>query len=141
MAIKPKEKSVKKTKSNRAALVKKLDAEFSIYIRTRNLVNGNAECFTCYKLDDWKKLQCGHFMSRKHYSTRWDEVNCQVQCVGCNVYRYGEQYKFGRRLNAVHGAGTSEALEQLSKEITKFSNWELEEMIEKYKIKNKLIAI
>jgi hypothetical protein len=41
-----------------------------------------------------RKLQNGHFMSRANYSTRWDEDNCQVQCMGCNVFKQGEQYKY-----------------------------------------------
>ncbi len=57
-------------KTPRKKLVEKLDKVFSIYIRRRNAVNDIAECFTCGKKDHWKKLQNGHFQSRKHYSTR-----------------------------------------------------------------------
>lgn len=137
MAIKSDEKPSKKSKPTRSSLVKKLDAEFSIFIRTRKLKDGKAECFTCGKINDWKSLQNGHFMSRKHYSTRWHELNCQVQCVGCNVYRYGEQYKFGRKLNAIHGSGTSEWLDTESKKAVKISDAELIDMIEHYKNLNK----
>ena len=75
-------------KLTRSKLVKKLDAVFSQYIRLKDADEfGNATCFTCGKVDHWKKLQNGHFQSRKHYATRWDEMNCQVQCVsGCNMY-------------------------------------------------------
>jgi hypothetical protein len=139
MAIKSDLKPVKKSKPSRSTLVKNLDTEFSIFIRTRKLVDNKAECFTCYRLDDWKTLQCGHFMSRKHYATRWNELNCQVQCVGCNVYRYGEQYKFGRRLNAIHGSGTSEFLDKESKKILKITDAELIQRTEYYKELNKRI--
>jgi hypothetical protein len=125
-------------KVSRTALVKKLDSEFSIYIRKRN--GELATCFTCGKKDNWNKLQCGHFQSRKHYATRWDETNCQVQCVGCNVYKYGEQYKFGIHLDQVHGLGTADGLVEKSRKETKFKNYELEEMIEHYKkINNSLV--
>ena len=30
--------------------------------------------------------------SRKHYATRWLEMNVAVQCVGCNMFKSGEQY-------------------------------------------------
>jgi hypothetical protein len=123
-------------KISRSGLVKKLDAEFSVFIRRRYATHGKATCFTCDKIDDWNKLQCGHFQSRKHYATRWDETNCQVQCVGCNVYRYGEQYKFGIHLDQVHGLGTSESLLQKSRSEIKFKNYEIQEMIEYYKQKN-----
>jgi hypothetical protein len=120
----------------RSTLVKKADAIFSQYIRKRYADNnGIAECFTCGKKDYWKSLQCGHFMSRKHYSTRWDEKNCQVQCAGCNVFRWGEQFKFGRNLDIKLGKGTADSLEQKSRQILKYNNIELIELIEHYKKK------
>jgi len=115
-------------KVSRSTLVKKLDAVFSIYIRRRFAVNDIAKCVTCGKEDNWKSLQCGHFMSRKHLSTRWNEDNCQVQCAGCNVFRYGEQYKFSLYL----GNNLSEELHILSKQIRKFTDVELQELIEHY---------
>jgi hypothetical protein len=134
--MKPDLKLKSPKKVSRSSLVKKLDNVFSIYIRKRYAINGKATCFTCEKIDDWNKLQCGHFQSRKHYATRWDETNCQVQCVGCNVYRYGEQYKFGIHLDQVHGLGTSERLLQKSRNECKIKNYELDELIEKYKQMN-----
>lgn len=107
---------------------------FSQYIRLRNAnALGIAECYTCGKQDHWKKLQCGHFQSRKHYGTRWDETNCQVQCSGCNVFKYGEQYKFGVRLDKDFGQGTAEDLHTKAIQITKYSNADLEGLITKYK--------
>lgn len=123
-------------KPKRSTLVKKADTIFSQYIRKRYADNnGFVECFTCGKKDHWKNLQCGHFMSRKFYSTRWDETNCQVQCAGCNVFRYGEQYKFGRNLDIELGNGIAEGLQQKSKKIMKYTNYELVELIEHYKKK------
>ncbi len=118
----------------RKQLIKRLDNVFSQYIRLRNAnAFGIAECYTCGKQDHWKKLQCGHFQSRKHYGTRWDETNCQVQCSGCNVFKYGEQYKFGVRLDKDFGQGTAEDLHAKAIQITKYSNSDLEGLITKYK--------
>jgi len=121
-------------KVTKTALVKKLDTVFSIYIRRRYAVNEIAKCVTCGKEDHWKSLQCGHFMSRKHMSTRWNEDNCQVQCAGCNVFRYGEQYKFSLYL----GNNLSEALHIKSKEVCKFTEVELQELIQHYTQLNSL---
>ena len=120
-------------KLTRSKLVKKLDAVFSQYIRQSNSVNEIATCFTCGKEDHWKKLQNGHFQSRKHYSTRWLELNCQVQCAGCNVFKYGEQFLFGKYLDEKYGDGTAEELYFKAKETIKLADFELEEMILKYK--------
>ena len=124
---------MKSKKPKRGKLVKNLDAIFSQYIRQKNAINEIATCFTCGKKDHWKKLQNGHFMSRKHYSTRWDETNCQVQCAGCNVFRYGEQYKFGVNLDAKFGKNTAEELQNKSRQIMKLSDFEIIEMIDTYK--------
>lgn len=128
-------------KISRKNIIKRLDNVFSEFIRLRYAnAHGIAKCYTCGKEDHWKKLQCGHFQSRKHYSTRWEELNCQVQCSACNVFRYGEQYKFGINLDKEFGEGTAEFLNKKSKEIVKFSNQELLEKIEYYKKRVKLLA-
>jgi 5-methylcytosine-specific restriction endonuclease McrA len=127
-------------KTKRKSLIDKLDKEFSIFIRNRYAKNGLAECVTCGSVKEVKQLQCGHFMSRKHYSTRWEEDNCQVQCYTCNVMRYGEQYKFGLYLNATYNKDKAEELLIKSKQTLKLSDADLEEMIEKYKLLNKKFA-
>jgi len=74
-------------------------------------------------------------MSRKHLATRWDENNCQVQCVGCNVYKYGEQYKFSINLDSKYGSGTAEQLHQKTRETVKLDLIDLEMLINTYKEK------
>ena len=124
-------------KPSRKTIITKLDNIFSQYIRLRYSKNEISECVTCGKQDHWKKLQAGHFVSRKHYATRWDEDNVQVQCSGCNVFRYGEQYLFSKYL----GVDLSEELLIKSRKIQKFTDNELLEMIELYteKVNNLLI--
>lgn len=125
-------------KPSRSSLIKQLDKVFSDFIRQRVIdFSGNSKCFTCGKVDDWRSLQCGHFQSRKHYATRWDEQNCQVQCAGCNVFRHGEQFKFGVNLDKKYGVGTAETLERMARFTIKFSNAELIEKINYYKNQNK----
>ena len=117
-------------------LKKKLDVLFSQYIRRRNADHlGRVKCFTCGVEKHWKEQQAGHFQSRSHHSTRWDEVNVQVQCVKCNMFRQGEQYKFGIYLDQTFGDGTAEELEQRAKTIVKLNRVDYEEAIERYKQK------
>ena len=90
-------------KKSVSKLKKELDSWFSKYIRLREANDyGMTQCFTCGKVDYYKKLQNGHFQSRRHHYTRWNEQNCQVQCVKCNMFEQGEQYKFG--LKKGHGS-------------------------------------
>jgi len=118
-------------KPSRKTIVKNLDKVFSEYIRRRYAKNGIAKCVTCGKKDHWKNLQAGHFMSRKHYATRWDEDNVEVQCMACNVYRYGEQYLFAKHL----GEKKADELLAKSRTMVKIKDWELQDMIEIYKKK------
>jgi 5-methylcytosine-specific restriction endonuclease McrA len=126
-------------KVSRKGLIKKLDQIFSLYIRLRYASNEMSECYTCGKVDHYKKLQCGHFMSRRHYATRWDEDNCQVQCYSCNVMRYGEQYKFGLRLAKEKELDLPEKLLAKTRKITKFSDVDIKEMIDLYKEKVRVL--
>ena len=124
-------------KPTRSKLVKKLDTVFSQYIRRSNADNnGYCTCVTCNKTFHWKEIQAGHFMSRKHYSIRWDERNVKPQCVACNVYRAGEQYKYSIFL----GTELANVLYLQSKEIVKFTNYELEDMINDYSDKLKKLT-
>jgi len=124
---------VKKTISK---LKKELDKWFSLYIRLRDANEyGYTQCFTCGKVGHYKTggMQNGHFQSRKHLSTRFDEDNCQVQCVACNMFRQGEQFKFGINLDAKYGEGTAEELQFLARTTLKISRVEYEEKISYYK--------
>ena len=117
-------------KLTRSKIVKKLDNIFSQYVRLSNSKDGKCKCITCGKEGHWKNggIQAGHFMSRKHYATRWNEDNVKPQCVGCNMFKAGEQYKFSLYL----GQQLSEELLQESHKTVKFTSYELEDMIEHY---------
>ena len=124
------------TKKPISKLKKELDKWFSLYIRLREATNeGIVQCFTCGKIGHYKKggMQCGHFQSRRHHATRWNEWNCQVQCSACNVFKQGEQWKFGLNLNAKYGEDTSYELEQLARTTVKKTRADYEEDIRYYK--------
>lgn len=115
-------------------LKKELDKWFSLYIRLREATDiGLCQCFTCGKVDNYKYMQCGHFQSRRFLPTRFDEENCQVQCPACNVFRQGEQYKFGLALDGKYGEGTAEELEYLARTTIKIGRVDYEEKISYYK--------
>ena len=119
-------------KISRISLIKKLDTVFSIYIRRKDAINDVAQCVTCGKRDHWSKLQNGHWASRRHYSTRWDERNCNVQCAGCNVFRAGEIYLYTKYLCSKYGDNSPEELHILSHKIVKFADVDLIDLINHY---------
>ena len=116
-------------------LKKELDKWFSLFIRLRDATDeGLCQCFTCGKVSHYKSgMQNGHFQSRKHLATRWNQENCQVQCVGCNMFKAGEQYKFSIALDGKYGEGTAEELELLARTIMKVSRIDYEDKISYYK--------
>ena len=115
-------------------LKKELDKWFSLYIRLRKATDtGLAQCYTCGKVVHYKKLQCGHFQSRKFLPTRFNEQNCQVQCAKCNIFSQGEQWLFGLKLDKDYGIGTAQDLELLSKSTVKITRVEYNENITYYK--------
>jgi len=57
---------------------------------------------------------------------------CKVQCSGCNVFKAGEQFLFGRRLDAKYGHGTADKLYQKARKTVKLSTIDLEMLINKY---------
>jgi hypothetical protein len=116
-------------------LKKELDTIFSLYIRLRDATDeGVVQCFTCSRISHYKSgMQNGHFQSRRHHSTRWNEQNCQVQCIKCNLYEQGEQFRFGIALDHKYGESTSEELEFLARTIMKVSRIDYEDKISYYK--------
>jgi len=56
-----------------------------------------------------------------------------VQCAGCNVFKYGEQYVFGNKLDQKFGSGTAKRLHKKAQQIIKFSNNDIEDLIKRYK--------
>lgn len=80
-------KKVKKQFS-RSKLIEEADRVFSLYIRGRD---AGKPCCTCWAA--WQEnFQAGHFMSRRHYHTRWWKWNAHSQCPKCNLWGSGEQY-------------------------------------------------
>jgi hypothetical protein len=122
---------LKKTVSK---LKKELDKWFSLYIRLREANEyGMVQCFTSGRVYHYKKIHAGHFMSRRHLSTRWCETNVQPQSAADNLFGQGEQFKFGLNLDGKYGEGTAEELQYKSRATLKISRVEYEEKISYYK--------
>ena len=71
---------------------------------------------------------------------RFDERNCSAQCVGCNIYKSGEQYKFGQAIDFRYGKGTAESLMERAKTLRKISTNEYEQLIGDYREKARELA-
>lgn len=120
-----------------AQLKKIADATFSKYVRYRDgkIVNGEwqAPCITCGSWYSIKSIQAGHFMSRRFNSLRFDDENVNAQCVACNMFRAGEQFKYAKELDLKYGDGTADRLAERRHELHKYTREELQEIIDESK--------
>ena len=65
-------------------LVAKLDKVFSRYIRLRDCMpNGYFRCISCGQIKPYEQADCGHYHSRRHMATRFDEDNAHAECRHC----------------------------------------------------------
>lgn len=128
------EKGVKKTTSkSKPNLVKKLDRLFSLYIRLRDAMpNGYVRCISCGKIKTFDDVDCGHFYSRTHMSTRFDEDNCNAECKFCN--RFSADHLIAYQTNLIRKIGISR-FEKLGLKAKSTCHWldsELEDRIKYY---------
>lgn len=109
------EKKMGKTERQRA--IDTADRWFSRYIRIsdkNNQVNGQdvyCQCFTTKKYYEIKEIQCGHFISRGHFSTRWDTNNARPQSVYANKWKSGMHTEFRMYLKDELGVKELDKLE------------------------------
>ena len=96
---------------NKSLAKKKADKYFSEYIRIRDAdSSGICTCCTCGKKAHWKEMDAGHFISRNHIATRYDEYNAHAQCPRCNRFESGRQYEHGKFIEEQHGKQTLERI-------------------------------
>lgn len=117
--------------TERQKLVRKLDDEFSNYIRLRDSdEHGIVTCITCEDKDHWTRVQCGHYMKRGNTSTRYNLQNSAGQCGLCNTGLDGMQEEHGKAIDLKYGEGTAEMLEKLSRQELHLAEHELKGMID-----------
>ena len=129
-----KHKKSEKKSPSLSTLVERLDKVFSKYIRLRDAMpSGLFRCISCGKIKPIEQADCGHFHSRTHMSTRFDEDNCHAECRYCN--RFSADHLSGYRENLIRKIGEQRylLLEVKAHETRKWSHFELEQLVKYYK--------
>lgn len=116
---------------------RKLDTLFSIFIRKRDTVKGFGNCISCGKIITFENSDCGHYINRKHMSTRYDEKNCNAQCRACNRFDEGNIQGYRKGLIAKYGENEVDKLEIKKFNTCHFGVFEYKLLIEEYKNKIK----
>jgi hypothetical protein len=128
--------------SERSKLKDKLDEVFSKYIRIKNAdENGICQCVTCGGMFHWKRVDCGHYITRNHMGTRWAEENVGPQCQGCNRFGGGKPDIFAIRIQDKYGPEALQRLNYAKNQITQWQRYELRMMIKMYEDKLKELPI
>lgn len=125
-----------RSRKSYASLKRLLDKTFSEWIRRKDVFShGQEMCVSCGMVGHWKTMQCGHFIPRHYLAGRWNELNCFVQCPGCNVFKRGNYPGFSSFLNRTYGPERIEELLSLKSEVVKLRASDLQELITLYKSK------
>ena len=125
-------------------LIKEADTHFSRYIRIRDSERQSdgswmGLCIDCGRrvlvMDaqgHWvKSANIGHYVSRSHFSLRYDEENCNMQSAWCNAWRDKLSMMDGytKGLDEKYGDGTAKRLKQIGTSLHKFDREELLDII------------
>lgn len=124
----------KKT-STSSSLKNKLDAVFSRYIRLRDMIPGTTvfRCISCGMIKPITVADCGHYINRKHMSTRFSEINCNAQCRSCNRFDEGNMPGYRKGLIKKYGEQRVVLLEAQKNETRQYTAFEYEALIAHYK--------
>lgn len=116
----------------------KLDKEFSLFIRLRDCMpNGYFRCISCEQIKPFEQADCGHFHSRRHLSTRFDEDNAHAECRACNRFSADHLINYEKNLIAKIGQQKFDLLKVKAARTSIMSDFEYEQLIKYYKALNK----
>lgn len=120
------------------------DIAFSRYIRKRDAdAQGNCTCPLCLYQDHWQDFSCGHYIKRRHLSTRWCEDNAFAICPACNFMMEGSTPllgRYGKWITMEIGPERWKNLMQLKMNGEKFSQRTVNEIAKYYREKFKSLA-
>ena len=107
------------------------DRAFSTFIRTRDSqeYEGRAfKCISCGRILPIDQADCGHYINRRHMSTRYSEDNCHAQCRACNRFDEGNIYNYRKGLYEKLGEKKLLLLEAAKHQNNKLSTFEIQEI-------------
>ena len=117
---------------------------FSIFIRIRDCLRttGCASwglCITCGRRYHIKLLQAGHFIAGRFNANLFHEKGCHAQCYYCNITLKGNTLSYIDAITKLYGEGIVEELRENDKLKIKFTILDLQERLEDYKNRTKIL--
>ena len=114
---------------------KALDKIFSKWVRYSRAKNGYCVCVSCEKMEPPEDMDAGHYLSREHKATRWNEMNCWPQCRSCNRFKEGRKDGYALFLEKKYGHGILQELEKQKWTPVKIDDLQIMAMVHEYKQK------
>ena len=96
-------------------------------------MNGYITCVTCKKKDHWKKMEGGHFISRRHTATKILEEVIHPQCSYCNHFLKGNYAPYALYMVDMYGREFVDNLLIMKDTPRKFYRDEIAEIIKDFK--------
>lgn len=126
----------------RARLVRQADEAFSRYIRLRDSSpDGTFRCISCGRTLPTDEADCGHYHSRRHMGTRYDEDNAHAECRACNRFRSDHLIGYARNLERKIGKERMDALSARAARACRLDRQDLLELARLYHAKARQLEL
>lgn len=108
----------KKPQVKLSTLQAKADALMSEYIRRKHAdEHGYVTCVSCGRSFRWQDVDNGHFISRRHFATRYIEENCHPECKGCNRFNHDHLIGYTQSMIDLYGKDGIKWLQEESRKL------------------------
>ena len=117
---------------------KKAWSTLSLWIRTKDSINGYCTCKTCGWTGPINTMQAGHWIPKAQgNSIYFEENNIHVQCYRCNINLGGNGPEYFTYMLRTYGQDELDRLKTLAKTSVKFKIHDYQRMESEYKEKLK----
>ena len=102
--------------------------------------DGNCTCVTCGKVDHWKNMDGGHYISRTWTRYKLESVclggdfeNIWPQCKGCNRFDHRIHDDYAVFMRDMYGSDFMDEVSVTKRDTRKYTRAELDDIIKKLK--------
>lgn len=101
--------------------------------------NGYAKCVTCGKVQHWKEMDGGHYISRTYTRHKLLEENIHPQCKGCNRFGHKCHDDYSRFMREKYGDEFVNELTETKRDTMKWTRVDIMDHIKALKEYEKFI--
>lgn len=95
--------------------------------------NGYAKCVTCGRVEHWKNMDGGHYVSRTYTRHKLLEENIHPQCKGCNRFGHKVHDDYAKFMRETYGDDFVDELTATKRDTMKWTRVEILDHIQALK--------